>query len=68
MYLYITKRTREFKSLRHFFLKFFESQVTPKRKVAGKRKQLIGFGESMTSEEAMERARKEEEEKETKGT
>ena len=55
------KEPESSKSLRHFLLKFFESQVTPKRKVTGKQKQLIGFGESMTNEEAMERARKEEE-------
>lgn len=34
------KEPESSKSLRHFFLKFFESQVTPKRIVAGKQKQL----------------------------
>ena len=51
--------------LQEYFLQFFQSQ-TPKRVNKQPRKRLTGFGESLTGEEALERLRKDEEEKKEK--
>ena len=49
-------------SLRVYFSELLQSKA-PKRTGDGRRRRLVGFGESMTSEEALERVQREEEEK-----
>ena len=51
--------------LRDFFLSFFESK-TPKRVQIGRSRRLASFGESLTAEEALDKQKKNEDEKKRK--